>query len=181
MKTKEEKQEVAVINQNETAIVETQTQEVKKNSFDASEVDLSNVTAVAAAFQSAIAIPVDISAETWTPEAKDFGKAKRLVFMGGGFEEFLDPITNKTKMTPKVYFGRLDHNEAGEPFIKTVRIGCIDLVSNFVNIDAVNLKITLKRQPGTMWQITYTGTRASKTNAINKVNTFSILPLQVAV
>jgi hypothetical protein len=178
METKDKKQELAVISQEETAMVENNN---NGNSFDASMVDLSNVKAVALAFEKATAIPVDISAETWTPDAKDYNRAKKLVFMGGGFEEFLDPLTNRIKMTPKVYFGRLEQNEDGENYIKTVRIGCIDLVANFVNIDSLNFATTNKRPAGSMWQITYTGTRPSKTNAVNKINTFSILPLKVNV
>lgn len=167
-------QETALVPNEEPNNNVATTQERK---IEAVVVDLHNLDSIVESFKNAIPLPISMIPETWTPEAKDYNKPFKLIFMGGSFEEFIDQ-DGVSKWNPKAYFGKLITPEGEKPYLQTIRIGCIDLVAAFLNISKETRTVTPKQPVGSAWQICYTGTRPSKTNPVNKINTFSVLPLQ---
>jgi hypothetical protein len=157
--------------------VTTTTPATQNEGVKASVANMNDMNDIVASLQQSFPVPISMIPETWTPETTDVNKPINMIFMGGAFEEFTDPDTGEVKNSPKVYFGKLVVKENKEPYVQMVRVGCIDLVAAFHTINKESLILTPKQPIGSAWQITYTGTRPSKTNTRNKINTFVVLPL----
>lgn len=126
-------------------------------------------------FKSGSTVPLDEVAETWTPEA--IGETKRLLFVGAGVELFYDETSNTTKPNAKAYFVELREIN-GQPYLKRIKMGTIEVVAHLADIHKTNgvvSEVIAKTEYlNTMWDITLTGQRKSKTNALNKINTFQM-------
>jgi hypothetical protein len=135
-----------------------------------------------AAFESGVTIPIDEIAESWQPE--QIGESKRLLFIGCGVELFTDTATGAEKPTAKAYFVELRKAPNGSPYLKRVKMGTIETVSTVCNItkkgDTI-VSVTPKAgYLNTMWDVTLTGSRKSKTNGLNKISTFSMNRVVIA-
>lgn len=126
------------------------------------------------AFEQGQSVPLDEIATTWTPEV--LGETKRLLFIGAGVELFYDEATGQNKPNAKAFFVELQKDANGLPYLKKVKMGTIEVVAQLADVQKANgvvsAAIAKPEMLNTMWDISYTGTRKSKTNALNKINTF---------